>query len=317
MKVKLPVGRGQMAQLVFNRQILAIRQPLSASFGVGNLQMGGVMIPVQAGAGALDYFPCHYGQSRAVFRGPQRDLSGPYIVALGGSSTFGKYVARPYPALVEQATGHPVANLGGLNTGPDFYLSDPAALRVASRARLAVVQITGADALSNPFYTVHARRNDRFLAATPALRALYPEVDFAEIHFTRHLLLVLARTDAARFSRLRDALQANWLARMRQLLAHLPLRRVLLWLADGRPPARATDLDHACGPLLVDAGMLATLRPAVSALVEAVPSPAARAEGLARMQFPQTEADQARHLPGPAAHDEVAALLGPVVAGLF
>jgi Domain of unknown function (DUF6473) len=279
--------------------------------------MGGVMIPVQAGAGALDYFPCRYGLSRAVFRGPQRDLSGTYIVALGGSPTFGKYVATPYPALLEQATGHPVANMGGLNAGPDFYLSDPAALRVASRARVAVVQITGADALSNPFYTVHSRRNDRFLAATPALRALFPEVDLADIHFTRHLLLVLQRADATRFASVCDGLRANWLARMRQLLTHLPLRRVLLWLADTPPPPEAADLDPAFGPLLVDRAMLAELGPASTALVEAVPSLGARAEGLAGMQFPQTEAAQARHLPGSAAHDEVAALLGPVVTRLL
>ena len=252
-----------------------------------------------------------------MFRGPERDLSGSYIVALGGSPTFGKYVAQPYPALLEQATGLPVANLGGLNAGLDFYLSDPAALRVASRARVAVVQITGADALSNPFYQVHVRRNDRFVAATPALRALYPEVDFTDIHFTRHLLQVLARTDPVRFDQMRCVLQDTWLARMRQLMAHLPLRRVLLWLADTPPPARAGDVDAASGPLLVDAGMLAALGPVTAALVEAVPSPAARAEGLARMQVPQTEVDLARYLPPSAVHDEVAALLGPVVRGLL
>ncbi len=275
------------------------------------------MLQVQAGAGALDYFPCRYGLSRATFRGPERDLSEPYIVALGGSPTFGKYVARPYPALLEQALRHPVANLGGLNAGLDFYLSDPAALRVAAHARVAVVQITGADALSNPYYSVHARRNDRFVAATPALRALYPEVDFADIHFTRHLLQVLARTDAARFAGLRATLQDTWLARMRQLMAHLPRQRVLLWLADIPPPPEATAVEGTPGPLLVDAGMLAALAPVTTSLVEVVPSPTARAEGLARMHVPQTEVEQARYLPPSAVHDEVAALLGPVVWALL
>jgi hypothetical protein len=275
------------------------------------------MMLVQAGAGAPDYFPCRYGLSRPVFRGPERDLSGSYIVALGGSPTFGKYVVNPYPALLEQATGHQVANLGGLNAGPDFYLSDPAALRVAAQARVAVVQITGADALTNPFYTVHARRNDRFLAARPALRTLFPEVEFTDIHFTRHLLMVLQRTDAARFAVVLAGLKANWLQRMRQLLACLPPRRVLLWLGDSLPPARANGLDPALGPLMVDRDMLATLGPEVTALVEAVPSPEAQAEGIARMHFPQTEAAQARHLPGSAVHGEVAALLGPVVKALL
>ena len=132
------------------------------------------MLMLDAGAGALDYFPCRYGASKSLFRGPLRDLSRPYVAMLGGSPTFGKYVDHPYPALVERALGLPVANLGGLNAGPDFYLSDPGLMDVAAGAQLAVVQITGAEAVSNPFYSVHGRRNDRFLAATPALRPLTP-----------------------------------------------------------------------------------------------------------------------------------------------
>ncbi|MGL4239457.1 DUF6473 family protein [Tabrizicola sp.] len=274
------------------------------------------MLMLGAGAGALDYFPCRYGGSRAVFRGPERDLSGPYIAMLGGSPTFGKYVATPYPALVEQALGHPVANLGGLNAGPDFYLSDQAALAIAARARVAVVQITGAEAMSNPFYTVHSRRNDRFLAATPALRALYPEVDFTDIHFTRHLLMVLARAGQDRFGTVVAGLKANWTCRMQRLLARLPGQRLLLWLADAPPPDMATEL-AASGPLFIDADMIAALRPLVSDLVEAVPSAAARAEGLDRMQVPETEHHAARCLPGPSAHDEVAEALAPVVARLM
>lgn len=279
--------------------------------------MGGAMLSVQAGAVALDYSPCRYGLSRSVFRGPERDLSRPYVVTLGGSPTFGKYVAAPYPALLEATTGCAVANLGGLNAGPDFYLSDPATLRVASGARVAVVQLTGAEGLSNPFYTVHARRNDRFLAATPALRALFPEVDFTDIHFTRHLLLVLQRTDASRFAAVCTGLKGNWLSAMRRLLAHLPPQRVLLWMADMLPPATAIDIGPAFCPPLVDRNMLDALRPGVTALVEAVPSPAARAEGLARMHFPETEVALASHLPGTAVHGEVAAMLGPVVTGLL
>lgn len=275
------------------------------------------MMMGQAGAGALDYFPCRYGMSRAVFRGPQRDLTGDYVAMLGGSPTFGKYVAAPFPLLVEEATGHPVANLGGLNAGPDFYLSDPAALQVAAGARVAVVQVTGAEAMSNPFYTVHSRRNDRFLAATPALTALYPEVEFTEIHFTRHLLLVLQQSGPDRFATVAAGLKANWLQRMQALLAQLPDRRVLLWLADAAPPEVACHLDPACGPLLVDAAMLAVLRPLVSTQVNAVPSEQARAEGLCRMQVPETELVTARCLPGSAVHHEVAALLSPVVASLL
>jgi Domain of unknown function (DUF6473) len=272
------------------------------------------MLLLQPGARALDYSPCHYGTSRPLFRGPERDLSCPYVAMLGGSATFGKYVAAPYPALVEADLGHPVANLGGLNAGPDFYLSDPATLAVAARARVAVIQITGADALSNPFYSVHSRRNDRFLTATPTLRTLYPEVDFADIHFTRHLLMVLARAGQDRFGMVIAGLKANWTRQMQGLLARLQGQRILLWLADTPPPASAFGLDPASGPVLVDAAMLAALGPSVSDVIEAVPSAAARAEGVERMQVPETERHVARCLPGPTAHVEVAAALAPVVA---
>jgi hypothetical protein len=236
---------------------------------------------------------------------------------LGGSATFGKYVAAPYPMLVEAALGHPVANLGGLNAGPDFYLSDPATLAVAAQARVVVIQITGAEATSNPFYSVHSRRNDRFLAAKPALHSLFPEVDFTDIHFTRHLLLVLQRTDPLRFQTVIAGLKANWLSRMGELLAGLPPRRALLWLADTLPSDSAVDLDPAFGPLFVDAGMLAALSPDITTLVETVPSAAAKAEGAARMHYPETEAAQARSLPGSAVHDEVAAALCPVLTQLL
>lgn len=273
------------------------------------------MLMLDAGAGALDYSPCRYGAAKAVFRGPGRDLALPYVAMLGGSPTFGKYVGQPYPALVEQALGQPVANLAGLNAGPDFYLSDPATLDIAGGARAAVVQVTGAEALSNPFYSVHGRRNDRFLAATPAMRTLYPQVDFTDIHFTRHLLQVLYRNDGGAFRQVVQGLRQNWLAKMRQLLSRLPSRRVLLWLADIAPPDRAESLDLA--PLFIDRAMLDALRPEVSAIVLASPSPRARAMARFDMTFPETEAAQAACLPGAAVHAEVAERLAPVLRGLM
>jgi hypothetical protein len=275
------------------------------------------MLHLDAGAGALDYFPCRYGASKAVFRGPGRDLSQPYVAVLGGSASFGKYVADPYPALLERALGRPVANLAVVNAGPDLYLSDPATLEVAAGASVAVVQITGAEALSNPLYSVHSRRNDRFLAASPTLRALYPQVDFTEIHFTRHLLTVLRRADSQRFRQVLAILQENWHLRMQALLAGLPKRRVLLWLSETPPPSRADAPDPGFGPLLVDREMLAALQGTGTPLVEAVPSPAALREGQTGMLFPETEVQQARALPGAAIHAEVAARLLPVVGGML
>lgn len=274
------------------------------------------MMHLDAGAGALDYFPCRYGASKAVFRGPARDLTVPYVAVLGGSASFGKYVARPYADLLERALGQPVANLAALNAGPDLYLSDPATLQIAAGATVAILQITGAEAMSNPLYNVHGRRNDRFLGATASLRMLYPEVDLTEVHFTRHLLMVLRRTDGLRFRQVLQVLKENWLVRMRQLLARLPRRRILLWLSETPVPDLAEDLDPGFGPLLIDRKMLAALLAEGGHLVEAVPSDAAKAEGEAGMLFPEVEALQARCLPGQTAHAEIALQLTPMVRRL-
>lgn len=266
------------------------------------------MMLMDAGAGALDYLPCRYGASKAIFRGPRRDLSQPYVAVLGGSGAFGRYVAQPYADLVEAALGHPVANLAALNAGPDFYLSDADTLDVAAGAAVAVIHVTGAEAQSNPFYTVHSRRNDRFLAATPVLRALYPQVDFADIHFTRHLLQVLRRADGACFGKVVQGLQATWLERMRALLARLPARRLLLWVTGAGPEG---------DPLFIDRALIDTLRPEVSTVVEATPSARARSMAKFDMTFPETEAVQAACLPGAAVHVELAAQLVPGLRDLF
>lgn len=142
-------------------------------------------------------------------------------------------------------------------------------------------------------------------------------MDFTEIHFTRHLLLVLQRTDPERFQTVVAALQANWVARMRQLLVHLPPRRVLLWLAETAPPMIANTVSATDAAPLVDAEMLAALGRSVTQLVEVVPSASAVAEGVDRMQFPEMDALLARSFPGTAVHAEVAARLGPVVSALL
>ena len=148
---------------------------------------------VHAGDGALDYFPCHYGSSRLTFRGPRRDLSGEYLAMLGGTETYGRFVDRALCGTCGRGDlGIPVANLGCQNAGPDVYLADRPALEVAGAAHLAVLQLTGVTNMTNRYYTVHPRRNDRFIAATPLLRSIYRDVDFTEIHFTRHLMQALA-----------------------------------------------------------------------------------------------------------------------------
>lgn len=272
---------------------------------------------VPPGDGALDYFPCHYGASRLTFRGPRRDLTREYLVTLGGTETYGRFVIAPFPALVEENLGIPVANLGCQNAGPDLYLADRPALEVAAGAHLAVVQLTGAQNMTNRYYTVHPRRNDRFIAASPLLRSMYREVDFTEIHFTRHLVQVLLARGPDRFAPIAQELKTLWVQRMTAVLQRLPARRILLWMADHPVPDAGLPVLADGSPWLIDRDMVGALRPQAATLVEVVASPTARAEGLGSMRFAPAEEAAAQGLPGAIAHQEVAQALLPVIERLL
>jgi hypothetical protein len=265
------------------------------------------------GDGALDYFPCRYGKSKLLFRGPRRALDGPYCTVLGGTASYGKFVPYPYPALVEAATGMPVVNLGCVNAGPDVYLNDPEILDVAARAQVTVLQVLGAANLTNRFYAVHPRRNDRFLSAYPLLATMYRDVDFTEFNFTRHMLLSLQTAGPERFALVAEELRAAWVARMQALIMAISGPVLLLWMSDRPPGPPEARPDLARDPLLVDRDMLTTLRPMVAGYVEAVISAEARAQGVAGMAFGPLDRPAAAQVPGPAAHREAAAALMPLL----
>ena len=258
------------------------------------------------GEGALDYFPCTYGTSRLMFRGPRRSLDRPYIAFLGGTETYGKYVPDPFPDLVEDEIGYAAVNLGCVNAGPDVYLAEPAVIEVAAGAEAVVLQIVGAANLSNRYYSVHPRRNDRFVAATPLLKALFREVDFTEFHFTRHMLTTLEAQSKDRFELVAEELRRAWVERMTDLLGRLPKRTVLLWMADTPPQPKGQWRGLRDDPVLVDRAMVAAIAPQAGSFVEAVASAEARIASLEGMAFAALEALAAAALPGPSVHRIVA-----------
>lgn len=275
------------------------------------------MAYVFPGEGSLDYYPCQYGSSRILFRGPKRDIDRAYVAVLGGTETYGKFVPLPFPDLVEQELGLPVANLGCMNAGPDVFLNEAAVTQIAAQASVTVVQILGAQNLSNRYYAVHPRRNDRFLGATPLLRAIFPRVDFTEFNFTRHMLMSLQNASADKFEVVAEELRAAWVTRMKLLLSRLGRRVILLWVSDQAPPSPTRRVDLARNPLLIDSEMIHAIRAPVAGYVEAVFSAAALSQGGEGMAFAPMEAPAAAGLPGPAAHREVADLLMPAIHRLI
>lgn len=264
------------------------------------------------GAGALNYAPCKYGNSRVLFRGPERRLDAPYVAFLGGTETYGKFIKTPFPALVESNLGVNCVNFGIPNAGIDVLANEGFLIDAVLGAQMSVLQIVGTQNLSNRFYTVHPRRNDRFISASPLLASIYPEVDFSEFRFTRHMLNILYGVSSERFAVVRHELQQGWMARTKLLLRRIRGKAVLLWLADHPPLDEAeVSLNPAINsdPLFVTRQMLEQLRVHAKDFAEVGVSQKALAAGTQGMVFSELEAPAAQKLFGPQAHGEAAQLL--------
>lgn len=259
----------------------------------------------RSSAAALDYLPCRYGHSRLLCRGPKRALNRPYLLCLGSSTTYGKFVTQPFPDRVEQILGRACVNMGSPNAGIDSFASDPDVLSIANDAELTVVEVMGAQNLSNRFYRVHARRNDRFLSASPMLQTIYREVDFTEFSFNKHMLGHLKAVSPDRFELVQSELQQAWLARMRLLLTAIRSNVVLLWLQPAGPEGSL-----GADPLFVTADMIAALQDVVLDAVR-VPLPdIGQPDDMDGMIYGDMESPAAIRTPGIRSHAQIAEALG-------
>ncbi|OIQ28686.1 MAG: hypothetical protein BM562_12445 [Alphaproteobacteria bacterium MedPE-SWcel] len=245
---------------------------------------------------------CSYGESRLRVRGPARELRDPYISFMGGTEVFGRFVERPFPQGAENQVGIACINLGGVNAGVDTFLHDDPLLDIAARGDLTILQVMGAQNLTNSFYKVHPRRNDRFLRPYDALSHLFPEIDFTDFHFNKHLLKSLRAVSPERFQRVCTDLQATWSTRMTRLIAALDGRVVLLWLRYdmGTPEALGPS------PTLVTEDMIEGLRPTVADVIELDVATAEQAQDVPGMIFGPMELPTARLMLGPKEHDRIA-----------
>ncbi len=264
--------------------------------------------------GGLHYAPCRYGMSRIFFRGPKRRLDSPYIAFIGGTETFGKFVDKPFPALAEKELGSPCVNLGCVNGGVDAFVNDPTIMGMCHDADMTVVQIMGANHMSNRFYSVHPRRNDRFLRASTVMQAIYNEVDFADFTFTRHMLGALFAMSPERFDIVVSELREAWVARMKNMLGQIGPRTVLLWFSKTEMSNIPWDKHENAlqvDPLFVTAEMIDQLRDRVMDVVVVNPSDVAQAQGTKGMFYSPMQAKAASGMMGVACHAEASAKIVP------
>ncbi|WP_415401637.1 DUF6473 family protein [Tateyamaria sp. SN3-11] len=267
------------------------------------------------GPGGLDYLPCRYGNSKVLFRGPRRSLDQPFVAFFGGTTTYGKFIQTPFPDLIEASLGKTCVNFGSLNGGVDVFATDPYLREVSTMAAATVIQITSPRNMSNRFYRVHPRRNDRFVEASALLRAIYRDVDFAEFNFTNHMLQRLNLVSPERFQPVVEELRAAWAARMRLVLSQIPGKTILLWASDRAPEDMDDCID--ADPAFVTRDMLNTVIPMATEYVEVVASPEAMAAPTDGMVFSEMDAPVARQMLGPQVHRDIADALSPVLKSML
>ncbi len=93
------------------------------------------------------------------------------------------------------------------------------------------------------------------------------------------------------------------------MIRRLPGPVLLLWTASHAPPAPGATADPSVSPVLVDSGMIQSLRGLVAHRVEVVSSSKARAEGVSGMIYTPLYQGAASERPGPAVHRKIAAAL--------
>jgi len=267
-------------------------------------------------AGGLDYAPCRYGTSRVQFRGPQKRLRGDYVAFLGSTETFGLFIETPYPDLIEQASSISCVNLGSQKAGIDSFLSAPCLVDICSMAKATVIEVMGAQNMSNRFFTVDPRRNNKFLRASKRLKEIYDTVDFSTIGTTDHLLSVLARTAPEKLYLVREEMQNAWVARMRSLIAAIEGPVILLWAAAHAPFCAKSGGTVCREPLFIDRAMLTAAMEGAEHLVEVVVGRDEVAAGLKQMRFGPSDGQAAVEMLGPVAHGRIRDALMPVLTEL-
>ncbi|MEP4035458.1 DUF6473 family protein [Pseudophaeobacter sp.] len=264
-------------------------------------------------AGALSGGTCCYAGSRLPVRGPERDLENPYIAFLGGTEVFGRFVKTPFSDVSESLLKTPCVSLAAVNAGLDTFATDKALLGVARRAEVSVMQVLGAQNVSNRYYRVHPRRNDRFLQAQPTLKTLFPEVDYTEFHFNKHLLTTLRALSEERFAEVRQHLQETWVERMVQVIATLEGRVVLLWVRYNLKGNAA--FNHE--PVLVERSMIQALEGRTKGLVEVDVAPAGLVDDFDGMIMGELDFPAAQHMLGPKEHARIGCALAEHLQGLL
>jgi hypothetical protein len=134
------------------------------------------------------------------------DPTRAHVLCLGGTETFGRFVAEPYPSADLGIASAAARDQHGRRRRRARRRAERPAIARRRRATAIVLQIPEAQNLSNRLYTVHPRRNDRFIKRLHHPAHHLPRRGFHRVSLHRHMLDHLGRLSADRFAIVRAEL---------------------------------------------------------------------------------------------------------------
>jgi LPS sulfotransferase NodH len=192
-------------------------------------------------AGGVEYDLCRYAElGDREFRGPPVDLAKPYVAFIGAAQTFGRFVAEPFPTLLQRRLGAPALNLGVGGAGPRLF-ARPRFLNLLNRAEAVVFQVLSGRSVSCSLFD--NSRGGGLTGVTP----LAPHPVRAE----EFLALAKEKLSRPEFVKIVAEMRADYVAQYLELIGKVTAPRILLWLAK-RKPAYRVDYDGPVSDVLGD-----------------------------------------------------------------
>jgi hypothetical protein len=127
---------------------------------------------------SFDYDLWYSDDLRMPLRGPQTvfDSSTPFWSFVGAAQTFGRFAARPFPALISSWKHKPHINLGLAGAGPGFFVQSLPLINKINQSELCFLQIMSGRSISTRLlktigfggvlqFTEGSLKGQRFLAA--------------------------------------------------------------------------------------------------------------------------------------------------------
>lgn len=300
----------------------------------------------------VDYEMYEHSGSHLWFRGPRPGNleRGRYVVCLGAAQTFGCFVQRPYPALLQSALGIPVVNLGYGGAGPRFYARHPELLSLINGAAIVIVQVMSARSEDNSRFSsgglelLTDRTTGEQMSAAHAYAGLLAEHDGHLRRLPRGVRKGWRAFKGHReVVRVLDETREAWVDSYSGLMSAITAPTVLLWFSKRRPGVHRTsravwwwqrydDVNAMFGdyPQLVTPSMVRAVRPWAASYVRCVSDRGSPQPLVSRFTGQPLSVDYGRdrpdlaevrtdnpYYPSPEMHEDACAALLEPVRGLL